>query len=338
VDLEQEAYSRGFADGEKSGFDLGERAGREGVSARLEKALKSLEKMNSDLQRLQNNVCRELERETVQLALEVARKIVGREVQTDVQAVTRMVRTGLSRLENAEHITIRMNPEDMQRVAEFAPRMLAEITDAERVRLKATPRSAARLPDRVGFRRHRCALGAAIKSSGSGVSIRMEQGSRASGINHGANNRLEKIRARLEALDPIQVQGKVTQMVGLVVESAGPACRLGAVCDIFTHENEAPLAAEALGFRERHVLLMPLEDMRGIGPGCRVVARQPRATVGVGPELLGRVVDGLGVPIDGRGPVSANAEYPIYTPTSNPMQRRRIQEPLDLGFAPSTVC
>jgi flagellar biosynthesis/type III secretory pathway protein FliH len=136
VDLEQEAYSRGFADGEKSGFDLGERAGREGVSARLEKALKSLEKMNSDLQRLQNNVCRELERETVQLALEVARKIVGREVQTDVQAVTRMVRTGLSRLENAEHITIRMNPEDMQRVAEFAPRMLAEITDAERVRFE----------------------------------------------------------------------------------------------------------------------------------------------------------------------------------------------------------
>jgi flagellum-specific ATP synthase len=62
------------------------------------------------------------------------------------------------------------------------------------------------------------------------------------------------------------------------------------------------------------------------------VARQPRATVGVGPELLGRVVDGLGVPIDGRGPVSANAEYPIYTPTSNPMQRRRIQEPLDLGI------
>jgi flagellum-specific ATP synthase len=143
---------------------------------------------------------------------------------------------------------------------------------------------------------------------------------------------LKKYRARLEALDPIQVQGKVTQMVGLVVESAGPACRLGAVCDIFTHENEAPLAAEALGFRERHVLLMPLEDMRGIGPGCRVVARQPRATVGVGPELLGRVVDGLGVPIDGRGPVSANAEYPIYTPTSNPMQRRRIQEPLDLGI------
>jgi flagellum-specific ATP synthase len=143
---------------------------------------------------------------------------------------------------------------------------------------------------------------------------------------------LKKYRTRLEALNPIPVQGKVTKVVGLVVESVGPACRLGAVCDIFMRETEPPLAAEVLGFRERRVLLMPLEDMRGIGPGCRVVARQQRATVRVGPELLGRVVDGLGVPIDGRGPVSARAEYPIYTPTGNPMQRRRIQQPLDLGI------
>jgi flagellum-specific ATP synthase len=143
---------------------------------------------------------------------------------------------------------------------------------------------------------------------------------------------VKKFRRRLEALDPIQVQGRVTQVVGLVVESVGPACRLGAVCDILVGEGGPPLAAEALGFRERQVLLMPLEDMRGIGPGCRVVARQQRATVRVGPELLGRVVDGLGVPIDGKGPVSARAEYPIYTPTANPMRRRRIQQPLDLGI------
>jgi len=143
---------------------------------------------------------------------------------------------------------------------------------------------------------------------------------------------LNKYRARLKELDPIQVQGKVTNVVGLVVESAGPACRLGAVCEIFTREGEPPLVAEALGFRERQVLLMPLEDMRGIGPGCRVVARKQRATVRVGPELLGRVVDGLGIPIDGRGSLSAGAEYPIYTPTVNPMQRRRIQQPLDLGI------
>jgi len=143
---------------------------------------------------------------------------------------------------------------------------------------------------------------------------------------------LDKDRVCLEALHPIQVQGKVTQVVGLVVEAAGPACRLGAVCDIFTREGGRPLAAEALGFRERRVLLMPLEDIRGIGPGCRVVARQQRATVRVGPDLLGRVIDGLGVPMDGRGPVAASAEYPLYAPAANPMRRRRIHEPLDLGI------
>ena len=143
---------------------------------------------------------------------------------------------------------------------------------------------------------------------------------------------LGKYRACLETLQPVQVHGKVTQVVGLVVEAAGPACRLGAVCDIFTREGGRPLAAEALGFRERRVLLMPLEDIRGIGPGCRVVARQQRATVRVGPDLLGRVIDGLGAPMDGRGPVAASVEYPLYAAAVNPMRRRRIHEPLDLGI------
>jgi len=135
-------------------------------------------------------------------------------------------------------------------------------------------------------------------------------------------------------LNPIQVQGKVVQVVGLVVEAAGPACRLGAVCDIFTRENGRRLSAEAMGFRDQRVLLMPLEEIRGISPGCRVVARQQRATVGVGPALLGRVVDGLGAPIDGKGPLATVAEYPLYAPALNPLRRRRIHEPLDLGIRP----
>jgi flagellum-specific ATP synthase len=143
---------------------------------------------------------------------------------------------------------------------------------------------------------------------------------------------LDKYRIRLEALNPIQVQGKVTQVVGLVVAAAGPACRIGAVCDIFTREGGRPLAAEAMGFREQRVLLMPLEEIRGIGPGCRVVARQQRAAVRVGPALLGRVVDGLGSPIDGKGSVAASEEYPLYAPAVNPLRRRRIHEPLDLGI------
>ena len=142
---------------------------------------------------------------------------------------------------------------------------------------------------------------------------------------------LAKYNLCLESLQPIQAQGNVTQVVGLVVESCGPACRLGAVCDIVTREGGRRLAAEALGFRDQRVLLMPLEEIRGIASGCRVIARQQKATVRVGRGLLGRVIDGLGNPIDEQGPLAATAEYPLYSPAINPLQRRRIHEPLDLG-------
>jgi flagellum-specific ATP synthase len=144
--------------------------------------------------------------------------------------------------------------------------------------------------------------------------------------------RLDKYLRCLQTVDTLPVQGKVAQVVGLVVEAVGPACRLGAVCDIYTQGNTRPLAAEALGFRDRRVLLMPLEEIRGISPGCRVVARQQRATVGAGPALLGRVIDGLGLPLDGRGPLNVAEEVPLYATGVNPLQRRRIHEPLDLGI------
>jgi flagellum-specific ATP synthase len=143
---------------------------------------------------------------------------------------------------------------------------------------------------------------------------------------------LDKYRQCLDGLSPVQLQGKVTQVIGLVVEASGPACRLGAVCDIHTRDGRSPLAAEVMGFREDRVLLMPLEEIRGIAPGCRVVARRSRASVRVGADLLGRVVDGTGIPIDGRGPVRGSADYPLYAAAVNPMKRRRIHEPLDLGI------
>jgi len=144
--------------------------------------------------------------------------------------------------------------------------------------------------------------------------------------------RLDRYRRCLETVNPLQVQGNVVQVIGLVVEANGPACRLGAVCDIYTRDNARPLAAEALGFRDQRVLLMPLEEIRGIAPGCRVVARQQQATVGVGPGLLGRVIDGLGLPMDGKGPLAVDDDYPLYATGMNRLLRRRIHEPLDLGI------
>jgi flagellum-specific ATP synthase len=134
----------------------------------------------------------------------------------------------------------------------------------------------------------------------------------------------------LESTCPIRAIGRVTNVIGLVVEAQGPVSCLGTVCDIYTQNNHR-IAAEVSGFKDNKVLLMPLEEIRGVGPGCRVVARQQNAVVTVGSGLLGRVIDGLGNPIDGKGPLASETAYPIYAPSLNPLLRQRIHKPLDLG-------
>jgi flagellum-specific ATP synthase len=96
--------------------------------------------------------------------------------------------------------------------------------------------------------------------------------------------------------------------------------------------NRPSVKAEVLGFRDNKVLLMPLEELRGISPGSRVVARGHKASIGVGQGLLGRVIDGLGNPLDGKGPIPVDVEYPIYANSINPLQRQGISEPLDIGI------
>ncbi len=142
---------------------------------------------------------------------------------------------------------------------------------------------------------------------------------------------IEQLEQKIEAVDPIQSCGHVTQVVGLVLEANGPVTQLGCVCDIYGKDNEPPVKAEVLGFRDQTVLMMPLEEIRSIGPGSRVVARQKNASVAVGHQLLGRVIDGLGAPMDGLGAIQTDEAYPIYANPINPLLRQRIQHPLDIG-------
>jgi flagellum-specific ATP synthase len=130
----------------------------------------------------------------------------------------------------------------------------------------------------------------------------------------------------------MQVYGKVSRVVGFMVESVGPECRMGTVCDIYDKDGSRKFPAEVMGFKDNRVLLMPLEEIQGIGPGSRVVARQTQAYVPVGNHLLGRIIDGIGNPIDGKGPIHSKVQYPIYATPINPLKRRRISEPLDLGI------
>ncbi len=146
------------------------------------------------------------------------------------------------------------------------------------------------------------------------------------------NFSLAKYHDCVDTACTIQANGKVTNVVGLVIEAQGPVSRLGTVCDIYTKRDSHKISAEVLGFKDNKVLMMPLAEIRGIGPGCPIVARQHRAVIPVGPGLLGRVIDGLGNPIDNKGPIAVESEYPIYGTPINPLTRKRISKPLDLGI------
>jgi flagellum-specific ATP synthase len=136
----------------------------------------------------------------------------------------------------------------------------------------------------------------------------------------------------LQRINPIQINGKVSEIVGLMVEGNGPVASIGDVCGIVPVNGDAPLEAEVVGFKKGRVLLMPLETIQGLGPGCKILSLGRKASIGVGNGLLGRVIDGLGNPIDNKGPIDCKDEYPIYADPINPLDRGRIAEPMDLGI------
>ena len=111
---------------------------------------------------------------------------------------------------------------------------------------------------------------------------------------------LSRYHSILNSSGTIAATGKVTKVAGFVTESDGPATRMGSICHIYPSGDLPRVRAEVLGFRDNRVLLVPLGEIRGIAPGNRVVARDQDASVQVGEELLGRVIDGLGNPIDGK--------------------------------------
>ena len=144
-------------------------------------------------------------------------------------------------------------------------------------------------------------------------------------------NLLLPYRERLEAVSPLRLCGNVTEITGLLIVSRGPALPVGAVCHIYPAGGVKPVLAEVVGCRDDRILLMPLSDLRGIGPGSKVVALTKEAHLPVSDGLLGRVLDGLGRPIDGKGIVAAQS-YPIYVGHTNPLDRQEISDPLDIGI------
>ena len=136
----------------------------------------------------------------------------------------------------------------------------------------------------------------------------------------------------LDSVDLVRQNGKVRQVIGVVIESLGPNMAVGETCHIQYKRTAEPVLAEVVGFRDNKVLIMPLGDLMGIGAGSEVVSLGKPLEIGVTDQLLGRVLDGLGHPIDGKGRVFAEKRAPIIAAPPAAMTRKRISQPLSLGI------
>jgi flagellum-specific ATP synthase len=137
--------------------------------------------------------------------------------------------------------------------------------------------------------------------------------------------------AELERISPVRWTGEVTEVTGLLIESRGPNVAIGDFCEISTASGRR-IRTQVIGFRNGRVLAMPLEEVDGLQMGDLVEARSEDALVDVGPELLGRVIDGFGKPMDGGPAIPARDGYRLYGTPGSPMEREHITKPLVTGI------
>ncbi|HRC86234.1 MAG TPA: FliI/YscN family ATPase [Thermoanaerobaculia bacterium] len=151
---------------------------------------------------------------------------------------------------------------------------------------------------------------------------------------------LAELAGRLASATTFAARGRITELAGLVLRAQVPGVRVGELCHIVSPLDRRALPAEVVGFRDNLVFLMPLGDTEGIGPDSEVHPTGQTMSVPVGPGLLGRVIDGLGKPIDGKGPLPSPDEqsYPIYAPPPDPMKRRPIRQQMTVGVRSIDAC
>jgi flagellum-specific ATP synthase len=136
---------------------------------------------------------------------------------------------------------------------------------------------------------------------------------------------------QVSRVETMPLSGRVIRTVGLLIESQGPRVGVGATCDVVSRTDTPPLTVQVVGFRDGVVLAVPLGDTVGVQPGDRIVARGRALDVHVGQALLGRVVDALGAPLDGLGPIDCETAYPIHPAPLNPMHRDPVVAPMPSG-------
>ncbi len=322
---ECQAYEQGYQQGREQTLQL--------EKARSEPFLEMLTKARSTLENHRRIIRNASARDAVTIAMAMADRMIKHEIRHNSGLSKTIMRNAITMAAGHDQIKVRINPLDHETVRSMAEQELSEAEFNTKIEI---------VQDR-NVQRGGCLIETAFGVIDARIDQQLSTLHKAlkdidvvpqAGWNDDDDNQ-ESIFKRYDQViaesSPIRTSGNVTQVVGLVVEANGPVVQIGCICDIYGKENEQPVMAEVLGFRDSTVLMMPLEDIRSIGPGSRVVARQNKACVAVGRQLLGRIIDGLGNPIDGRGALNTDRNYPIYAIPVNPLLRQRIRTPLDMG-------
>ena len=321
---------------EAQGFEQGFASGREEKMAeeqqRLMPVTNLLSKLTKNIDEYKTDMLKGAPLQVVELAVELAHIMLMNQNNKDTLQATKIFNNALRLAANQSKITIKANPEDHLLINSLVKQEFPSLESSKKIIITSD--------NSVNTG------GCIIETDFGSIDARLDQQVQAlsSELKGALNERQLTIRKSADVdrvfdhlydivhnSSPIISFGYVTQVVGMVVEANGPAVQLGSVCEIYGNDGASPVAAEVLGFRDRSVLMMPLEEIRSIGPGSKVVAKHQRASTYVGNQLLGRVIDGLGNPIDEKGPISASQSYPLYANPVNPLLRQRIQSPLDLG-------
>lgn len=140
------------------------------------------------------------------------------------------------------------------------------------------------------------------------------------------------LKDTIENTNPVEVRGKVEQVVGTIIRAVVPGVKIGELCILRNPWENWELKAEVVGFIKQVALLTPLGDLQGISPATEVIPTGKIFSVPVGYDLLGRVLDGLGNPLDNGPVLKAQNYYPVYADPPNPMQRKIIEKPMSLGL------
>ncbi len=309
---EQAAYERGLAEGEQR---LGEQL--------LRQRRELLELQNGVLASLgqaASQVVRQSESALVQLALEVASKLISG-LPVSAEMVEAAVRSALAQVAGSTEFHVYVHADDLALLQQCNSPVLLPGPGPGRRPFSCFDRSHAwRLPRRNALRRHRH-----LPRDKIGIDPPIT-GPMTATLTRSTSLPIESALARVKNARPAETRGRVVQLIGLVVESEGPLASVGEVCRIESARHDSSTLAEVVGFRNHNLLLMPLGEIQGVHPGSEVIATGAPLRLAVSDDLKGRVIDGLGHPIDGQGPIHGQHTVGLHLPPPHPLKRQRIHK------------